>query len=41
MDIRIAKHSWTQVGGDMNPGTYGGTIAKADGDHIGGEMSGA
>lgn len=34
MDIRIAKHGWTQVGGDMDPGTYGGTIAKADGDHI-------
>jgi hypothetical protein len=34
MEIRIAKHGWTQVSGDMNPGKYGGTIAKADGDHI-------
>lgn len=34
MEIKIAKHGWVQVGGDMNPGTYGGTIAKADGDHI-------
>jgi hypothetical protein len=23
-----------QIGGDMNPGTYGGTIAKADGNSI-------
>ncbi|MFQ5339950.1 MAG: hypothetical protein ACE5F6_00230 [Anaerolineae bacterium] len=34
MDIRIGNHGWTQVGGDMNPGTYGGTIAKADGSSI-------
>jgi len=34
MDIRIAKHGWVQVGGDMNPGTYGGVIARADGNHI-------
>lgn len=34
MDIRIGKHGWVQVGGDMNPGTYGGTIAKADGSSI-------
>lgn len=31
MEIRIGKHGWVQVGGDMSPGTYGGTIAKADG----------
>jgi hypothetical protein len=34
MDIRIAKHGWTQVGGDMNPGTYGAVIAKANGQTI-------
>jgi hypothetical protein len=34
MDIRIGKHGWVQVGGDMNPGTYGGTIARADGRSI-------
>lgn len=34
MEIRIGKHGWVQVGGDMNPGTYGGTIAKADGSSI-------
>lgn len=34
MDIRIGKHSWVQVGGDMNPGSYGGTIARADGRSI-------
>lgn len=34
MEIRIGKHGWVQVGGDMNPGTYGGTIAKADGRAI-------
>jgi hypothetical protein len=31
MDIKIATHGWMQVGGDMDPGTYGGTIATADG----------
>jgi hypothetical protein len=25
---------WEQIGGDVNPGAYGGTIALADGDHI-------
>lgn len=34
MDLKIAKHGWVQVGGDMNPGTSGGTIAKADGRAI-------
>jgi hypothetical protein len=34
VDIRIGKHGWVQVGGDMSPGTYGGTIAKADGHSI-------
>ena len=34
MDIRIAKHGWTQVGGDMNPGAHGAVIARADGTSI-------
>jgi hypothetical protein len=34
MDIRIATHGWVQVGGDMNPGAHGGTIATADGSAI-------
>ena len=34
MDIKIATHGWMQVGGDMDPGTYGGTIATADGRAI-------
>lgn len=25
---------WEQIGGDMNPGTYGGTIARSDGDAL-------
>lgn len=34
MKLRIPKHDWKQVGGDMNPGAHGGIIARADGDHI-------
>ena len=34
MDLKIAKHGWVQVGGDMNPGTSGGIIATADGSAI-------
>lgn len=34
MEIKIAKHGWVQVGGDQNPGTYGGTIATANGQTI-------
>ncbi len=34
MDIRIGKHGWVQVGGDVNPGSHGATIAKADGRSI-------
>lgn len=34
MRIFIGTHGWVQVGGDTNPGTYGGTIAKADGRSI-------
>lgn len=25
---------WEQIGGDMNPGTYGGTIARSDGNSL-------
>jgi hypothetical protein len=34
MEIKIPKHGWVQIGGDMDPGTYGGTIAQADGTYI-------
>jgi len=34
IEIRIPTMPWTQIGGDMNPGTYGGLIATADGEHI-------
>jgi len=34
IDIVIPTMDWQQIGGDMSPGTYGGTIATADGDHI-------
>jgi hypothetical protein len=34
MEMVIAKHGWVQIGGDMNPGTHGGTIARADGHAI-------
>lgn len=34
MDMKIAKHGWVQVGGDMDPGTHGGVIARADGHSI-------
>jgi hypothetical protein len=34
MEIRIPTFDWKQVGGDMNPGAYGGIIARADGDSI-------
>jgi hypothetical protein len=34
IEIAIPTMDWEQVGGDMNPGTYGGLIATADGDHI-------
>lgn len=34
MEIRIANHGWMQIGGDMNPGAYGATIAKANGQTI-------
>ncbi len=34
MEIRIPTFDWKQVGGDMDPGAHGGTIATADGDTI-------
>jgi hypothetical protein len=34
VNIKIAKHGWVQVGGDMNPGAHGGTIATANGKAI-------
>jgi hypothetical protein len=35
MRLKIPKMSvWEQIGGDMNPGTYGGIIARSDGDAL-------
>jgi hypothetical protein len=34
IEIEIPTMGWEQVGGDRDPGAYGGTIAMADGDHI-------
>ena len=35
MEIRIPEpHGWIQIGGDMDPSKYGGTIAKSDGTSI-------
>ena len=34
MDIRIAEFGWQQIDGDMNPGSYGGTIATGNGHAI-------
>jgi hypothetical protein len=34
IEIRIPTMPWTQIGGDMDPGAYGGLIATADGEHI-------
>ena len=34
MDIQIPTMEWTQIGGDMNPGAYGGLIAKGDGQSL-------
>src|SRR5580692_1871754 len=34
IEIVIPAMGWKQIGGDMDPGAYGGTIATADGDHI-------
>ena len=35
LEVRIPNiPMWTQIGGDMDPGAHGGTIATADGDHI-------
>jgi len=32
--IKIGNHGWKQIGGDINPGAHGGTIARADGSLI-------
>ena len=34
IEIEIPTMDWEQIGGDMDPGTYGGTIATGDGDHL-------
>ncbi len=34
MEIKIPTHGWVQVAGDMDPGTFGGTIATANGETI-------
>jgi hypothetical protein len=35
LDIRIPHMPmWKQIGGDMSPGAYGGTIARSDGDAL-------
>jgi hypothetical protein len=35
IEVRIPNDMpWKQIGGDMDPGAHGGTIATADGDHI-------
>jgi hypothetical protein len=34
IEITIPTMEWTQIGGDMDPGAYGGTIATGDGNAI-------
>ena len=34
LEIVIPTMDWEQIGGDMSPGTYGGTIATGDGQTI-------
>jgi hypothetical protein len=34
IDVVIPTMGWEQIDGDMDPGTYGGTIATGDGDHL-------
>ncbi len=34
LEITIPKMGWEQIGGDMDPGTYGGTIATGDGHSL-------
>jgi hypothetical protein len=34
IEIEIPTMDWEQIGGDMDPGTHGGTIATGDGDHL-------
>lgn len=33
-NLLMRSFPWTQVGGDMDPGSYGGTIARCDGNAI-------
>jgi hypothetical protein len=34
IEISLSKMDWEQINGDVDPGTYGGTIASSDGDTI-------
>jgi hypothetical protein len=34
IEVVIPTMGWEQIGGDMDPGTYGGTIATGDGDRL-------
>jgi hypothetical protein len=34
IEIEIPTMDWEQIGGDMSPDKYGGTIATGDGDHL-------
>ena len=34
MKMHLKKHGWKQIDGDIDPATYGGTIAKCDGESI-------
>jgi hypothetical protein len=34
IEVAIPTMGWEQIGGDVDPGTYGGTIATGDGDRL-------
>ena len=34
MEIKLEKFAWKQIGGDINPSSYGATIARCDGTTI-------
>jgi len=34
IEVVVPTMDWEQISGDMDPGTYGGTIATGDGDHL-------
>ena len=34
LELQMPTFGWRQIGGDMNPGSHGGLIARADGDQI-------